>query len=299
MTAQNPAEVRPGRSPGALAAVGGRRCPAQQVAQPSRLGGDDDFRRTQALQFGQQRRRAFQLGCQKITRGQVHQREAENFPRGMDGGDEIIPFRHEHAFIEVRAGGEDLRHLALHQFAGPGLFGLIAEGHLAPGLEQAGDVAARGVVRQAAHRDPVARGEREVEEMRAGLSVLEEHLVEIPQPEQQERVRGEFALDAAILCHHGRELGFGRHDSGKSTGEWSAGRNETTRKKDLLRSGDARLRRAGSGFDSSVSEPHEFRAVPLPKGRILKAIPQFLFQFAVGDLLVSHAPAPGGSGRFR
>jgi len=33
------------------------------------------------------------------------------------------------------------------------------------------------------------------------------HLVEIAEPEQQQRVLGQLALDAAILRHHGRELG--------------------------------------------------------------------------------------------
>ena len=50
-----------------------------------------------------------------------------------------------------------------------------------------------------------------IEQLRAGLRVLEEHLVEIAQPEQQQGVLGQFAFDAAILRHHGSELGFGRH----------------------------------------------------------------------------------------
>ena len=66
-------------------------------------------------------------------------------------------------------------------------------------------------MRQAAHRHAVARGERQVENLRAGLRVLEKHLVKIAEPEQQQRVLGQFAFDAAILRHHGSELGFGGH----------------------------------------------------------------------------------------
>ena len=70
-------------------------------------------------------------------------------------------------------------------------------------------------MRQAAHRHAVARGEREVEQLRAGLRVLEKHLVKIAEPEEQQRVLRQFAFDAAILRHHGRELGFGGHAAGK------------------------------------------------------------------------------------
>jgi hypothetical protein len=80
---------------------------------------------------------------------------------------------------------------------------------LRPAFEDAGDVAVGGVMRQAAHRHAVARGEREVEQLRAGLRVLEKHLVKIAEAEEQQRVLRQFAFDAAILRHHGRELGFG------------------------------------------------------------------------------------------
>ena len=65
--------------------------------------------------------------------------------------------------------------------------------------------------RQAAHRHAVARGEREVQQLRAALRVLKEHFVKIAEPEQQQRVLGQFTFDAAILRHHRRQLGFGGH----------------------------------------------------------------------------------------
>jgi len=66
-------------------------------------------------------------------------------------------------------------------------------------------------MRQAAHWHAIARGERQIEKLRAGLRVLEKHLVKIAEPEQQQRVLGQFAFDAAILRHHGSQLGFGGH----------------------------------------------------------------------------------------
>ena len=115
----------------------------------------------------------------------------------------------------MRAGREDLRDLAFDELAGPGVFHLIADGHFASAFQDAGDVIVGRVKRQAAHRHAVARGEREVEDLRAGLRVLEKHLVKIAEPEQQQRVLRQFAFDAAILRHHGSELGFGGHAAGK------------------------------------------------------------------------------------
>ena len=61
--------------------------------------------------------------------------------------------------------------------------------------------------------------------LRAGLRVLEKHLVEIAEPKQQQRILRQFAFDAAILRHHGRELGFGRHNGGQAKRE--RGQNRT------------------------------------------------------------------------
>ncbi|OQB90324.1 MAG: hypothetical protein BWX84_01973 [Verrucomicrobia bacterium ADurb.Bin118] len=111
----------------------------------------------------------------------------------------------------MRAGRQNLRDLAFDQFARSRLLDLIADGHFASRAEQPSDVTIRGVKRQAAHRHTIAGGEREVQQRRARLGVFEEHLVKIPQPKQQQCVLGQFAFDAAILRHHGRELGGGGH----------------------------------------------------------------------------------------
>ncbi len=62
----------------------------------------------------------------------------------------------------MRAGREDLRDFAFGQLAGTRFLRLVADGDLASGFEDAGDVAVGGVMRQTAHGDAVARGEREV-----------------------------------------------------------------------------------------------------------------------------------------
>ena len=68
--------------------------------------------------------------------------------------------------------------------------------------------------RHAAHRDGdalflVARSQRDLELAGGDDRILEEKLVEVPQAEQQKRVRMAL-LDAAVLTHQGsRELSHG------------------------------------------------------------------------------------------
>src|SRR5207248_3338974 len=78
------------------------------------------------------------------------------------------------------------------------------------------NVSVRGMKRNTAHRRHTAFGQCHIEQLRARLGILEEHLIEISEPKQQQRVPGQFALDAAILRHHGRELAVGGHRSNGS-----------------------------------------------------------------------------------
>ena len=107
--------------------------------------------------------------------------------------------------VEVRAGAEDLRDVAANEFAGLGVFELVADGNFSAMFEQLADVALGGVVRDAAHRHAVALGEGEVQKLRTGLGIVEEHLVEVTQPKQQQRVGRNLVFDAPILLHHRRE----------------------------------------------------------------------------------------------
>ena len=132
--------------------------------------------------------------------------QAEGFAAGAEGGQEIIPFRGQEAFVEVRSRTEDLRDLPLDQLAGPRLLHLVADGHFAPRLQEPGDVAVGGVKGNAAHGDVAAVRQRHVEQGRAGPGVVKKHLIEIPKAEQQEGFARQFALDAAILRHHRRQL---------------------------------------------------------------------------------------------
>ena len=108
---------------------------------------------------------------------------------------------------------ENLRHLALDKLARPRLLHLVANGDLASGAEQAADVGVRRVKRNAAHGNHAAFGQRHIQQLRPQLGVLEEQLIEISQPEKQQGILGQLALDAAILRHHGSQLGVAGHQS--------------------------------------------------------------------------------------
>ena len=107
--------------------------------------------------------------------------------------------------IEMRTGAEDLRDIAIDQLAGLGLLKLVANGNLAALSQQFADVRFGRVMWNPAHRDAVAIGQREVEQLRPGLGVIEKHLVKIAQPEQQQRIRRNLVFDAPILLHHRRQ----------------------------------------------------------------------------------------------
>ncbi|KAG0506490.1 MAG: hypothetical protein Udaeo_01220 [Candidatus Udaeobacter sp.] len=56
-----------------------------------------------------------------------------------------------------------------------------------------------------AHRHAVALGQRHVQQSRRLFRVIEKHLVEIAEPEQQERVRRNAFSQPLVLLHHRSE----------------------------------------------------------------------------------------------
>ena len=165
-----------------------------------------NLRGPQPLQLGEQGGFALHLGRLEITRGQIHRGQPEDLSARINGRQEIISIRREQPLVEMGAGAENLRDLALDDLAGAGLLQLLANRHLAAGLEQARDVAAGGVEGDAAHGCLAAFGQGDIEQLRASPGVLEEHLVKIAQAEQQQRFGRQFAFDAAVLRHHGGQL---------------------------------------------------------------------------------------------
>ncbi len=80
---------------------------------------------------------------------------------------------------------------------------LLADRDLLAGLDQPGDVALGGVVGDAGHRRALSRGQRDRQQARPQLGILEEQLVEVAEAEQQQMIR-EPALQLPVLRHHRR-----------------------------------------------------------------------------------------------
>ena len=127
----------------------------------------------------------------------------------------VVLVRAQQARIVAVPGVTMRRDLAAHQLlAGAGFLHLIADGDAIALLDQARDVAFGRVIRHAAHRDRlalflVARGQRDFEFPRRRHGVFVEQLVEVAEPEQQQRA-GDLLLDGLILPHQ-RRGGFGVH----------------------------------------------------------------------------------------
>jgi hypothetical protein len=132
----------------------------------------------------------------------VHVGEAEFLLLAEHGGEVVRLVRIEEAAIRHRARADDLRKLARHQLARDRLTHLLADRHALPGADEARDVALRRVVRHTAHGDAVALCERHVEDARGGLRILEEHLIKVPQAEEQQDVRRQISPHGEILLHH-------------------------------------------------------------------------------------------------
>ena len=118
--------------------------------------------------------------------------------------EEVVRRAGEVGRVGERAGRDHPHDVAPQELlALAGALELLADRDLLAGLDQPGDVAVRRVVRNAGHRRALARGQRDRQQARAQLGVLEEQLVEVAEAEQQQVV-GEPALQLPVLRHHRR-----------------------------------------------------------------------------------------------
>ena len=99
-----------------------------------------------------------------------------------------------------------------HALGGSRVLHLLADGHLVPLGDEPGHIGVAGMVGHAAHRHllllglaPVPGGEGQVQLLGRGEGVLVEHLVKIPQAEEQDGVLV-LLLNLQILAHHGGHL---------------------------------------------------------------------------------------------
>ena len=198
----------------------------EQIAQSNRFAWKNDFSGAEALEFGMQGGSVFDFGGEKFARGQVGSSESVSFADLIDSREKVVALGGEHAFVEMRARAEDLGDFAFDELAGAGVFDLIANGDLAPSFENAANIAVCGMERYAAHGNDAAFGEGDIEKLRADLGVFEEKFVKVAEAEQQQRIFGQIAFNAAILGHHGSELGVAGHCAGNFNRKFLAVRSK-------------------------------------------------------------------------
>ena len=122
--------------------------------------------------------------------------------------EEVVPPRVEAFLVEHQPRGDHLGHLPPEDPLLPRLLDLLADGHLASLADQLREVGVARVVRHAAHGDVrflVPGGQGDIEEAGGPDGVLEEHLVEVAHPEEDDAV-AEPRLDLHVLPHRGGQL---------------------------------------------------------------------------------------------
>ena len=148
--------------------------------------------------------------------GDVAEAQPRLLPGKADGAQVVRAAGLQHGAVHG-AGGHHTDDVPLHQALGlGGVLGLFADGHLVALGDEPGNVAVAGVVGHAAHGGAlllglgaVPGGEGKVQLLGGKLRVLVEHLVEVPQAEEQDGVFILF-LDLQVLPHHGRHFCHGR-----------------------------------------------------------------------------------------
>ncbi len=129
-----------------------------------------------------------------------------------NGEDEGVASAVQVVVLDDGGRRDDLHHLPLGQSLAPfAQFGLLTDGDLLALVEQALDVASRRMVGDPAHGGVVALGQREVEQGAHRDGVLLEHLIEVAEAEEEDRI-GVLLLDLTVLDHHRSGLAPLIHD---------------------------------------------------------------------------------------
>ena len=129
-----------------------------------------------------------------------------------EADEEVVALLVEHGVGERSARGDDLDYIALDYALGLfGIFDLLADGDLAPELDEFGQIAFHGVMGHAGEGQVAgfaggARGQGEAQQARGLFGVVAEHLVEVAHAEEENRV-GVLTLKVHVLLHRRREFG--------------------------------------------------------------------------------------------
>ena len=150
-----------------------------------------------------------QLRGRELARGHVEVRQPHGAALGQERQQIVRGLGLELLVVGDGPRRDDADHLALDDPLGDlGILDLLGDRDLEPALDELAEVVARGVVRHAAHRHRVllalvAAGERQIERARHHHRVVEEHLVEVAEAEEDDAV-GVRLFDLEVLPHERR-----------------------------------------------------------------------------------------------
>ncbi len=168
--------------------------------------------RLEAADLGERRGLVGEPARAQLAGAQVVGREAHRVITGAEGHQVVGHPRLERLLLEAEARGHHPDDLSGdHPLDRLRVGHLLADGHRLPLLEQPGQVAGRRVMRHAGHGDVLALralapgGEGDVEHLRRLDRVVVEELVEVPQAEEEERLRV-LLLGPEELLHDGGVL---------------------------------------------------------------------------------------------
>ena len=163
-----------------------------------------ELRRRQPVQLGREPLAGHlaqqQLACRHVARGQA------GLAAARPGRHKVVgPHRLEVRVFDHGARSQHTGDVTLHDRLARRGFDLVADHHLVPGPQQLADIALPRVMRHAAHRRPSrlaerTRGERHAHDRRRRDRILEEDLVEVTEPKQQDPV-WVLPLRLPVLLH--------------------------------------------------------------------------------------------------
>ena len=190
---------------------------AQRHDQLRLVIGIEELARHDARQLIRERIERLELRHLELASGVIHISKAVLLPLTIHRREVVRLVGIKITPVRDRARTDDLRKPALDELAGDLIANLLTDGHALAGLDEPGDVTLRRVMGHPAHGDAVALRERHIQDARRRLRILEEHLVEVPQPEQQDHIPRQIPPHGEILLHHGSGGGLG-HRAASWTG---------------------------------------------------------------------------------
>ena len=143
---------------------------------------------------------------------QLEPREAEALALAIQGGEQRVAALVQERLVGDGARRDDAHHLALDRTLRlRRIADLLADRHRFAASHELREITFDAVERHAGHRDRLAGGltarrQRDVEQSRGALRVVEEQLVEVAHAIEQQHVRV-LRLQAQVLLHH-RGVGF-------------------------------------------------------------------------------------------